>query len=1129
MTASEDVRRGDLSSGPSFTLGALQVRPATREAVTAGVSEVLEPRVMQVLTVLAGRRGEVVSRGELIDACWGGRAVGDDALNRCIQAIRRLAERHGGFSVLTVPRVGYRLDESAAPGGDAGDAPAPASAPSPATGHERRRVTILACGLVRDAGLDLEEGYAIALEWRQAATAVLARFGGHVITAQGERLVACFGYPTAQEDAAQRAVNAALAIAAARSDLSVRAGIHAGLVVVASDGAGVEVFGEAPEVALEALAAAAPGEIAMTDAVQALVAHVVTAAPLRAGPTRLHRVIATGPLRSRGFGPREATPFVGRDEEVRLLADRWARAAEGEGRLALVTGEPGIGKTRLVEEFRAGLDGGRVIACGGTPVSAATPFHVVVQILRQGLGWRDEDTGAQRIGRLRAALAGVDVDVDEAVLLLGDLLELPVAGRLELTPEQQRGRLFAALAAWLAGATREAPLLLVAEDLHWADPSSLEVLRLLAEQGATLPVMLLCTARPEFKPPWPTRSHHTHLALTGLAAAPMRALVGSLVASQAGDDMVAAVIDRADGVPLFAEELVRLVMDDAAAPDPSQIPATLQDSLAARLDRLAKGRPVAQLGAVLGRRFSHHLLSAVAAMPEADLQAGLAELAEAELIYVRGAAPAATYQFKHALIQDAAAGSLLKARRRELHAAVAEVLAARPEGIPEARPEVLAHHWTEAGEADLAVAAWTHAAELAAARPAFAEAEESYRRAIAALLTMPEDPARDQHELDLGFALVRTAAATQGAQSAEIAAIVARNRFLSERLGYGGATTASRLMTFSHHTIAANWPETVVQADDMAAYAARLSRDIEPPALRFALAMVHFTRGTSAHFQGDLATAETEYGRWEAFHDAGDYEQRISSTLALCNMAQLAVWRGRPDQALAYSAKARAWAASTDNAYDITVAEALTALLHVSLRDAERAETIAAETVKVAEVRGFPQAEGWARACLGWARAQRGAALEGSDLIRVAIEALASTQTRISMPWFWTMLAEAQALDGQYDQALASLETALSVNPPERLYRPGALIGRGELHAALGRPALAEADFRAAIDEAARISAPGYDLRAATGLARLLLAQGAPRDAEAILRPRLDTALATFDTPDVRAARALTAEAATRA
>lgn len=1123
MTGSGDARGPGLAAEPSFGLGPLRVRPTTREVLAdgGGSAEVLEPRVMQVLVELARRRGQVVSRAELIDACWDGRAVGDDALNRCIQAIRRLAERHGGFSVLTVPRVGYRLDESPAPGGDAGDAPAPASP------HERRRVTILACGLVRKPGLDLEEGYAIALEWRQAATAVLARFGGHVITAQGDRLVACFGYPAAQEDAAQRAVNAALAIAAARSDLSVRAGIHAGLVVVASDGgAGVEVFGEAPEVALEALAAAAPGEIAMTDAVQALVAHVVTAAPLRAGPTRLHRVIAAGPLRSRGFGPREATPFVGRDEEVRLLADRWARAAEGEGRLALVTGEPGIGKTRLVEEFRAGLGGVRVIACGGTPVSAATPFHVVAQILRQGLGWRDGDTGAQRIERLRAALAGVDVDVDEAVLLLGDLLELPVSGRLELTPEQQRGRLFAALAAWLAGATRGAPLLLVAEDLHWADPSSLEVLRLLAEQGATLPVMLLCTARPEFKPPWPARSHHTHLALTGLAAAPMRALVGSLVASQAGDDLVAAVIDRADGVPLFAEELVRLVMDDAAAPDPSQIPATLQDSLAARLDRLALGRPVAQLGAVLGRRFSHHLLSAVAAMPEAELQAGLAELAEAELIYVRGAAPAATYQFKHALIQDAAAGSLLKARRRELHAAVAEVLAARPEGIPEARPEVLAHHWTEADEAERAVAAWTQAAELAAARPAFAEAEESYRRALAVLLTTPDSAARDQQEWDLGFALVRTATATQGAQSAEVAAVVARNRFLSERLGHGGATTASRLMTFSHHTIAANWPETVVQADDMAAYAARLSRDIDPPALRFALAMVHFTRGTSSYFQGDLATAEREYARWEAFHDAGDYEQRISSTLALCNMAQLAVWLGRPDQALAYSAKARAWAASTDSAYDITVAEALTALLHVSLGDAENAEAIAAETVTVAEARGFPQAEGWTRACLGWARAQRGAAREGADQIQAAIEALTSTQTRISMPWFWTMLAEAQALDGRHDRALDSLETALTINPAERLYRPAALIGRGELHAGLGRHAPAEADFRAAIDEAARIGAPGYDLRAATGLARLFLARGAPRDAEAILRPRLDTAIATFDTPDVRA---LTAEASTHA
>jgi DNA-binding winged helix-turn-helix (wHTH) protein/tetratricopeptide (TPR) repeat protein len=1139
MIAAGGAGPSGLAGEPGFTLGGLDVRPATREVVAGGTADVLEPRVMQVLVTLARRRGQVVSRSDLIDACWDGRAVGDDAINRCVQALRRLSQTRGGFTILTIARVGYRLDELDAANLEAVDE---AVGSAPATANERRHVTVLVCGLAREAGLDPEDWYDVAHAWRLAASEVAGRLGAYVEAGRSDRLIAYFGYPAAQEDAALRAVRAGLAIVAARPGRSVRAGIHAGLVVVARDGAAVEMFGGASEIALRAQDAAPPGSVTMTGAVHDLVSDVVVAAPLGrqaletdAAPVRLYRAVSAGRAEGRGFAPREATPFVGREDEARLLADRWARVLEGEGRFALVAGEPGIGKTRLVQEFKTGLQNGehRVIECGGAMLFATTPFHAVIQLVRQGLGWSDADTPAERLTGLEQALASTGLNLDEAVPLVCDLLDLPIPATyaaLTLTPDERRRRLLASLAAWVFAAARDRPLLLVAEDLHWIDPSSLELLQTLVEQGATSRLMLLCTAWPEFRAPWRARSHHTELNLAGLAARPMRVLVAGLVA-RAGmaDDLVAAVVERADGVPLFAEELTRLMLDGEGnrapgAVEVGHIPATLLDSLTARLDRLNPGKAVAQLGSVLGRRFSYDLLSAVAQLPEGELLAGVSQLADAELIYVRGTPPEATYQFKHALIQDAAYAALLKARRRELHALVAETIAARFGDLSEARPEVLAHHWTEAGEADRAVTAWTRAAETADARHAFGEAEEDYRRAISVLLTTPETAARDQHELDLGLALVRTTTTTQGPQSAETASLTARNLVLAERGGFLGANTGSRVLAYSHQLMAGQWGEVAKQADEMAGFAARLPADTETKWLRYARAMAPFTRFNSDYYRGDLANAEGQFRLWETFHDGGGYDQRITSTLGLCNGAQLAYWLGRPDLAMARSSRARAWAAQTDSAYEVTVAQALDALLQVSLRDVDRAEPLAAQAVEAAVEKGFPQAAGWARAALGWARAQHGAPQEGAALIRQAMDDLMAIQTQVSMPWFLTLLAEALAVDGQHERALSTFDEALTTNPDERLYRPCTLISRGEMRARIGQGDLAEVDFRTAIDEAGDMGAAGYDLRAATGLARVLFARGAKEDARAILRQRLDAPIAGFDSVDVRAARSLEAD-----
>lgn len=1144
---------GRLADEPAFALGGMTVRPATREIAGGdGDVELLEPRVMQVLVTLARRRGQVVSRAELIAACWGGAAVGDDAVNRCIQALRRLGDTRGGFSILTVRGVGFRLDEAASREITAKTAEIETpTAPAVRTASdERRHVTVLSCGLAREPGaaFEPEAWYAVSRAWRRRASEAARGFGGHVERARGERLIVYFGYPGGQEDAAERAVRAGLAIAEVKPDgASVRVGIHAGLVVVGRDEAGeAEMFGDAPDLAARAQDAAPAGATLITGPVYDVVSALVTAQPMESLPwdgagalVRLYRAVSATPARGRGFSPREPTPFVGRQDEAALLKSRWTQAAEGRGQLVLVIGEPGIGKTRLVEEFRADVrdEGRRVIACAGAPLFAATPFHAVRQILEQGLGRQDGDTPAIRFARLEEAVVAAGPRAPDVVPLIADLLDLPLPPdhappELLLASDARRRRLLAVLADWVFGLAAERPLLLAVEDLHWVDPSSLELLQMLAEQGATAPLMLLGTARPEFKAAWPARSHHTRITLAGLPPRPMRDMVDGLV-RRAGlpDDVAMVVAERADGVPLFAEELTRLMLDGEGnrppgALDAGHIPATLRDSLAARLDGMRVGKGVAQQASVLGRTFSHDLLRAVSGLPDADLAAGLARLADAELIYVRGMAPEATYQFKHALIQDAAYATLLLADRQALHARAAYALSARG-GAPEAAPEVLARHWTEAGEDDKAIAAWTRAAEAATARHAFVEAETHYGRALDILATKPQSPARDQHELDLGLALIVVLTATHGHVASTTAERAQRNHELAEGGQFVGAMTGMRSLAFSHSMVSADWAKAAAQAEQMRAFAEGLGPRAEPKGRRYAQAMSHFAPFQVAYYCGRLAEAEDHFQRWLACHEGEDFDQRLTTTPTLCNAALLAGYQGRADVARERGDRAVAWAAGTGVAYEMAFAGALKALLHVSLGENDDAERLGAVTAATADELGVQHIAGWARVATGSARARRGAAREGATLIEAAIQDFVAVNYRVSLPLFMNLLAEAHALDGAVDEAFATLAQALSVSPQERTERSHSLVLRGELRAGLGEEAAAMADFHDAIREARSTGARAYELRAAAGLAQRLAARGEASAGLARVEPILQQVVAGGESGDVRKAR-LVVEALTK-
>lgn len=1143
MTAQGPAALIDLASEPKFALGGLEVRPPTRELVAGAQAELLEPRVMQVLVALARRRGAVVSRDDLIASCWDGRAVGDDAINRCIQAIRRLAQAHGGFAITTVSRVGYRLDESALPfakpPGPAGSA---IGSPSADARTELRRLTVLACNLHRRAptSLGAEDWYEIAAEYRRAVAGAVERYGGYVTRGLGEDLRIYFGYPEAKEDAAERAVRAALNIVEALAplrtriaashgiELAARIGVHAGTVVIAGAGPSVEMFGEAPELAGRIEAMAGPGAVLVSAEVRELVAGLFETegrASFTDGggaPVELFEVLAPGPggRRGRGRPGYGRIPFVGRDDEIHLLLSRWRRVRQGEGQLALVTGEPGIGKTRLVEEFRRRIDGEPHvwIACAGAPLYANTPFHAVTQMLNQALGWRGGESEQERVDGLERALGQTRLGPAEAFPLIAELMGLAVPERfppLSLSPEQRRQRLLACLAEWVISAAGSQPLAIAMEDLQWVDPSTLELLGTLAEQGAAAPLMLLCTARPEFQAPWPMRSHHAPIMLGRLSDHETRQLVVGVIADAALDEgVIEAVIKRTDGVPLFAEELTRLMLEGKGQAGERDIPVTLQDSLGARLDRLGRAKDVAQLGAVLGREFSYELLAAVASIPHDELQADLAKLADAELIHVRGIAPQAAFRFKHALILQAAYEALLKGRRRELHARVAQTMTTRFAAVAEAHPEVLARHWSDADEPDKAVAAWSAAAKAAGGRFAYEEAIQSYRQALSALATLPETRERDARELELNISLGEYIGVTRGFHSVEYVTLNERGADLAERHGDLLQLVMQMMARFVTAFTAGELPRARALADQLLDLSVREASDFS---LRVGC-MAQLLARVSA---GDLVGAEANFIRWEEVVERSGYSPFSGETLTvLGGMAEAAFGLGRPDWACELAARLVAHAREK-GPFEIVAALSVEAWIRVLRREPGAAEAPAAQALALAEAHGFNQA-GQARASLAWARAHLGLADEGLALAEKSLVGwVGGGVPRLSEAR--RMLAQVRALNGQAAEAAAEFDDLCEAPNDNPVMLSGHLIGRAEVRIRLGCLSDAETDLRAAIALAQDRAAMGWRLRAATLLAGLLRQRGDCAAARDVLLPVCQWFSEGRDTVDLKEATAMLA------
>ena len=693
--------------------------------------------------------------------------------------------------------------------------------PNPRPDAERRQVTVMFSDLVGStalsASMDPEDLREVISAYQKCVAETVRRFGGFVAKYLGDGVLVYFGYPEAHEDDAEQAVSAGLELIAAvsalrlRASLQTRVGIATGLVVIGDligSGEARErgIVGETPNLAARLQALAAPANLIIDAGTRQQIGelfHLEALGPQRlagfAESQRAWRVLGESGEVSRFEALRSwTTPLVGRDEEVGLLLRRWEHAKTGEGRVVLISGEPGIGKSRLTAALSERIRNQphtrfRHFCLPHYQDSALYPF--IIQ-LERAAGFARDDAVEAKLGKLRALFAPAIQDDD--ISLLRELLSLPPSGaNLNLSPQRKREKQFEVLLKQLEAEARRRPLLIVFEDAHWIDPTSRELLDLTVDRVQRLPVLLAITFRPEFQPPWAGRSHVTSLTLNRLSEREGMVLAQKLAGNAAlSADIIAKIVERTDGVPLFVEELTKAVLESAVQVDrvaavlattslaALSVPPTLHASLMARLDRLGPlPKEVAQIGAVLGREFIYELIEPLVRRDEKELQAALGQLSDAGLLFCRGTAPHSSYLFKHALVQDAAYGTLLRGRRQELHAHVAALLEQDFTELVERQPELLAHHLAAAGNTERAIDEWLKAGQRTAARSAHAEAIGHFERGLAALAALAEGPARDGREIELQLARGLSQFAVEGFQAAEAARAYTRARELAEQRG----------------------------------------------------------------------------------------------------------------------------------------------------------------------------------------------------------------------------------------------------------------------------------------------------------------------------------------------------------
>jgi class 3 adenylate cyclase/tetratricopeptide (TPR) repeat protein len=1042
-------------------------------------------------------------------------------------------------------------------------APATAKETLPRDAAERRQVTVMFSDLVGSTALstrmDPEDLREVISAYQRCVAETVRQFGGFVAKYMGDGALIYFGYPQAHEDDAERAIRAGLALVdavatvpASPEPAQVRIGIATGLVVVGDlvgSGEAQErgIVGETPNLAARLQGIAEPNTVVIADATRRLLGNLFELLDLGprelkgiAGPVRAFAALGASSVESRfeAMHPGGLTALVGREEELELLLRRWARAKTGEGQAVLLSGEAGIGKSRLSAALMEGLaaEPHTRLRYFCSPQHQDSALHPTIVQLESAAGFARDDNGEAKQAKLRKLLHGTDADEFE---LIAELLSLPNAATdLNLSPQRRRERLFEALLSEMEVLSRQRPILAMFEDAHWIDPTSREMLNLMVERVRRMPVLLVVTFRPEFEQSWVGQPHVTMLALNRLDDRHVAALVRGLAGNAPlGSEVVQEIAERTDGVPLFVEELTKAVLERAdqerrvaavltASPLPAMaVPATLYASLIARLDRIGPAaKEIAQVCSVLGREFTYELIERSAARSKPDLNGALAQLTEAGLLFCRGVPPESAYLFKHALVQDAAYGTLLRARRQDLHARVAAVLEQHFADLVERQPELLAHHLTAADDTERAVGQWLRAGQHAAARSAHPEAIRYFDRGLAILPKLPERPARDGQEIELQLAKGLSLLTTESFMSTKAAHAYARARELAERLN-----VTPPLFT----AVYGLWQSTVasgmvVSASGLSDRLLRLTEGNADDGLRL---QAHHSAWSTSMFAGEPAVA---LEHCEAGRRLYDPERHRSHRLlygghdpgvcAGCFGAQVDWLLGYPERGLALSRTALALAERIAHPFSLLEALLFNAMLHLDRGEPETAlqRLDAAEALAAEQRLSFPFEPHLLR---GGALIAQGASADAVTYLRKGHEARRVNQSR---PLGFALLAAVLVQQGEHAAALAMVRDGLTVQEETGHGLWNAELHRFEGIALLGLNRLDEGQlaFEAALHVAQKQQAKAYELRAAMSMARLWGEQGRRADAYDLLAPVYGWFAEGFDTLDLKQAKALLDELA---
>ena len=1054
--------------------------------------------------------------------------------------------------------AGLASDESARTAG--------AAPPAPVSEGERRQLTVLFCDLVDSTvlavKLDPEDLSAVIRRFQSTCAAIITQAGGHIARYMGDGILAYFGYPQAHEDDAECAARAGLDLVAKVSQLvlpsheplKIRVGIATGLVVVGEtigEGPSREqsVVGETPNLASRLQGLARPNTVVVAANTRRLLGDTFVCEDLGfhqvkgiSGPVKVWRVTGEGVVESRFDALRSAnlSQFVGRENELDLLVSFWARAKAGQGQVALICGEPGIGKSRLSLALleQVASEPHITVRCQCSPHHVNSPFYPVIRQFEHAARFDRDDSADVKLNKLDALLSMAGHTSADAPLLAA-LLSIPTGNRypaLELTPQQQKTQTISALIRHLRGLARKQPVLFVVEDVHWVDPTTLDLLNRIIDAISKTPVFCLISFRPEFFPPWLDRSTVTMLRINRLARDQVHAMILDVTGGKAlPADIEEQIISKTDGVPLFVEELTKMVVEsgllrdagdhyvDAGPLPTSVIPATLQDSLMARLDRLAAVKEIAQVAAVIGREFSYGLLAKVIPSSEEFLQAGLTQLTVAELVFGRGEPPDSTYMFKHALVQDAAYSSLLRSKRQHLHSRIAEVLEQHFGETVETQPELIAHHLAQAGLVRPAIDYLRKAGKRAIERSANAEAIVHLQRALELVRSLPESSAHRQVALDLEVMLAQAMIAGRGYAAPDTMEVLLRAKSLISE-----STEISQKFVILYGLWACYYVGGAVDMEQVTA--AEFLAEAERYGDTAVLCLAHRTLGTTYVTMGEFAAGRKHLEQARALYHPEHYTrfqygQDIGATV-LCYLSW-ALWHlGYVEQAsqVANEAVQRAEAISHPHTLVYTLCHAR-GMMDVFRRRSEDTQRYAGVVMALCSEHEFPFWAAGGQILSGWATTCRGEIEAGVDELNRGLAAWRRTGARLWLPIFLALEAEGHAKAGRSDAALRAIDQALAVSDEtgERWAVAEVLRIKANILSTCKTSGADEIEalLTESLDVARRQQARCWQLRTACDLARLWQRRRRGWDALKLVRSVYEQFTEGFGTSDLQNARAL--------